>query len=63
MEKCTQNCESSLLESTPARVISSPSGAAKEDNVKERENSEVKQFFASGGITGYGYGWTDRRGI
>ena len=25
--------------------IPSPSGAAKEDNVKERENSEVKQFF------------------
>ena len=25
--------------------VPSPSGAAKEDNVEERENSEVKQFF------------------
>ena len=44
-----------------ARVLSSPSGEAAEDNVEERENSEVKQFFGSGGITGDG--WTDRRGI
>ena len=43
-----------------ARALSSPSGEAAEDNVEERENSEVKQFF------GYrlrvtGYGWTDGR--
>ena len=47
-----------------ARALSSPSGEAAEDNVEERENSEVKQFFGSGGITGYGlrttgYGQTD----
>ena len=27
------------------RVLSSPSGEAAEDNVEERENSEVTQFF------------------
>ena len=27
------------------RVLSSPSREAAEDNVEERENSEVKQFF------------------
>ena len=27
------------------RVLSSSSGVAKEDNIEERENSEVKQFF------------------
>ena len=46
-----------------ARVLSSPSGEAAEDNVEERENSEVTQFF----VTGYGrtdgrtYGRTDVR--
>ena len=37
-----------------AWALSSPSGEAAEDNVEERENSEVKQFFGLGGITGYG---------
>ena len=40
-----------------ARVLSSPSGGAAEDNVEERENSEVTQFL----VTGYGYGRTDVR--
>ena len=30
-----------------ARVLSSPSGGAAEDNVEERENSEVTQFFVT----------------
>ena len=42
-----------------ARALSSPSREAAEDNVEERENSEVKQFFGSGGITGYGLRVTD----
>ena len=33
-----------------ARALSSPSGEAAEDNVEERENSEVTQFL----VTGYG---------
>ena len=32
-----------------ARVLSSPSGEAAEDNVEERENSEVTQFFGWAG--------------
>ena len=31
-----------------ARVLSSPSGGAAEDNVEERENSEVTQFLVTG---------------
>ena len=31
------------------RVLSSPSGEAAEDNVEERENSEVTQFFGRAG--------------
>ena len=34
-----------------------PPGGAAEDNVEERENSEVTQFL----VTGYGYGQTDGR--
>ena len=30
------------------RVLSSPSGEAAEDNVEERENSEVTQFLVTG---------------
>ena len=43
-----------------ARVLSSPSGEAAEDNVEERENSEVKQFFGYRlWVTqGRTYGWT-----
>ena len=37
-------------------VLSSPSRGAAEDNVEERENSEVTQFL----VTGYSYGRTDR---
>ena len=37
-----------------ARALSSPSGAAKEDNVEERENSEVKQFLGRMEL------WSDR---
>ena len=40
-----------------ARALSSPSGEAADDNVEERENSEVTQFL----VTGYGYGRTDVR--
>ena len=39
------------------RVLSSPSGEAAEDNVEERENSEVTQFL----VTGYDYVRTYRR--
>ena len=35
------------------RALSSPSGVAKEDNVEERENYEVKQFF----------GWAELRSV
>ena len=38
-----------------ARALSSPSGEAAEDNVEEKENSEVMQCL----VTGYGYGRTD----
>ena len=40
------------------RVLSSPSGGAAEDNVEERENSEVTQFFDRRGT---GTGTTDGR--
>ena len=47
------------------KVLSSSSGEAAEDNVEERENSEVKQFFGyrlrlrTDGRTDV---WTERRG-
>ena len=34
-----------------ARALSSPSGEAAEDNVEERENSEVTQFLVTGYVT------------
>ena len=37
-----------------ARVLSSPSGGAAEDNVEERENSEVTQFLVTGYVRTYG---------
>ena len=44
-------------------MLPSPSGTAKDDNVEERENSEVKQFFGWAKLRSVllHYGWTDTR--
>ena len=47
-----------------ARVLSKPSGGAAEDNVEERKNSEVTQFFVTCYVRTDGRTdvWTERRG-
>ena len=44
-----------------ARALSSPSGEAAEDNVEERENSEVTQFLGGRGTGTDDDGRTDGR--
>ena len=58
IKRSLQNRKSVLREYVP-----SPFGAAKEDNVEERENFEVKQFFGVLHVTCYGrtYVRTDGR--